>query len=199
MGELSLIFMHRRCKKKKQSSPPKECSKWVMQMKCTATDCQFGLCVCNSSNYWDVWEQSRSSLGAAEGMVEGAAALVGANSCWGQQLLSELHKPSSFTASAQMNVWRVKGWGSFTFLHLGISNEHLPEVFEQARPAEGAVGQGALRHLGDVPQAQHPELGVWDQRLHQISWKEKAAAAHVWQRYCTGQLTWEDSEECSEI
>lgn len=63
----------------------------------------------------------------------------------------------------------MRGWCLFTFLHLSISNEHLPEVFDEAGPAEGAVGQGALGHLGDVAQAQHPELGVWDQGLHQIS------------------------------
>lgn len=50
MGELSLIFMGRRCKKKKQSSPSKECCKWVMEIKCTATDCQFGLCIFKSYN-----------------------------------------------------------------------------------------------------------------------------------------------------
>lgn len=52
---------------------------------------------------------------------------------------------------------------------MSIGNEYLPEVFDEARPAEGAEGQGALGHLRDVPQAQHPELGVWHQGLQQIS------------------------------
>lgn len=51
----------------------------------------------------------------------------------------------------------------FTFLHFSISNEHLPQVFDEARPAEGAVSQRVLRHLGDVPQAQQLELRMWNQ------------------------------------
>lgn len=56
-----------------------------------------------------------------------------------------------------------------TFLHLGVGDEHLSEVFEQARPAERAVGDGGAGHLRDGGHTEQLVLRVAREGAHQLT------------------------------
>ena len=57
------------------------------------------------------------------------------------------------------------------FLHLGVGDEHLPQVFEQAGPAERAVGDGGAGHLRDGGHAEQLVLRVAGEGAHQLTWR----------------------------
>ena len=56
------------------------------------------------------------------------------------------------------------------FLHLGVRDEHLPEVLEEAWPAEHTVGHGGAGHLRDAAHTQELVLRVASQTAHQLTW-----------------------------
>lgn len=58
---------------------------------------------------------------------------------------------------------------TLAFLHLGVGDEHLSEVFEQTRPAEGAVGNGGAGHLRDGGNTEQFVLRVTTKSAHQLS------------------------------
>lgn len=53
--------------------------------------------------------------------------------------------------------------------HLGVGDEHLSEVFEQAGPAERAVGYGGTRHLRDTTHTEQLVLRVACKGAHQLT------------------------------
>ena len=55
------------------------------------------------------------------------------------------------------------------FLHLGVGDEHLSEVFEQARPAKGAVRYGGTGHLRDTTHTEQLVLWVASEGAHQLT------------------------------
>ena len=61
------------------------------------------------------------------------------------------------------------------FLHLGVRDEHLPEVLEEAWPAEHTVGHGGAGHLRDAAHTQELVLRVASQTAHQLTWFQKRA------------------------
>ena len=59
--------------------------------------------------------------------------------------------------------------GKLAFLHLGVGDEHLPEVLEEAWPAEHTVGHGGAGHLRDAAHTQQLVLRVARQTAHQLT------------------------------
>ena len=57
-----------------------------------------------------------------------------------------------------------------TFLHLGVGDEHLPEVLEEAWPAEHTVGHGGAGHLRDAAHTQELVFWVACQTAHHLTW-----------------------------
>lgn len=55
------------------------------------------------------------------------------------------------------------------FLHLGVGDEHLSQVFEHARPAERAVGHGGAGHLRDGAHAEQLVLWVAGEGAQQLT------------------------------
>lgn len=59
--------------------------------------------------------------------------------------------------------------GELAFLHLGVGDEHLSEVFQEARPAECAVSYGGAGHLRDGTHTEQLVLWVACEGAHQLT------------------------------
>lgn len=53
--------------------------------------------------------------------------------------------------------------------HLAVGDEHLPQVLEQAGPAEGAVGDGGAGHVGDGANTEQLVLWMAGEGAHQLT------------------------------
>jgi len=78
------------------------------------------------------------------------------------------HSLSSHTITAWQTKLRLNSI-ELAFLHLGVGDEHLPQVFEHAGPAERAVGHGDAGHLRDGAHAEQLILRVARQGAHQLA------------------------------